>query len=177
MVYEWKSSARIKGDAQKCGELFEQLSATEEGLTAKTLLEANKPESAPLHNDYEWDDEKAAEEWRLHQSRNFINSITVKMVSEDKENETQVRAFHIVSEPHQYEPIAAIIKEKNKYEQLLQSAYSELQAFRKKYSTLKELIPVFDSIERVIEHEKERHTVRNSNIRSSNSSVVVSDTL
>ena len=66
MVYQWKSGSRIKGNAQESGELFEQLSKTEEGLTARTLLEANRPESAPLHNDYEWNNDIAAEEWRLH---------------------------------------------------------------------------------------------------------------
>ena len=37
MVYEWKSGTRIKANAQESGELFEKLSATEEGLTAETL--------------------------------------------------------------------------------------------------------------------------------------------
>ena len=46
-AYKWKSGARIKGDAQASGELFEKLAATEEGLTAETLLQANKPNSAP----------------------------------------------------------------------------------------------------------------------------------
>ena len=57
MVYKWKSGARIKGDAQASGELFEQLANTPDGLTARTLLDANIPESAPLHSDYEWNDE------------------------------------------------------------------------------------------------------------------------
>lgn len=170
MVYEWKSGSRIKGNAQESGELFKQLSETKDGLTAETLLEANKPETAPLHNDYEWNDEKAAHEWRLHQSRHFINSLAVKVVSEDAaETETIVRAFHIADEPSHYEPITAIIKEKTKYEQLLQTAYSELQAFRRKYSVLKELNPIFESIEKVVDDEKRKQTLGNSNIRGSNS--------
>lgn len=149
MVYQWKSGSCIKGDAQKSGELFEQLSATEEGLTARTLLDANKPEEAPLHNDYEWNDTKAAEEWRLHQSRHFINSIAIIIAMPDKEEPELVRAFHIVSEAHKYEPISAIVNEPNKYEILLNNALSELEAFKRKYNTLKELLPVFNAINEV----------------------------
>lgn len=149
MVYQWKSGSYIKGNAQKAGELFEQLSATEEGLTARTLLDANKPEEAPLHNDYEWNDTIAAEEWRLHQSRHFINSIAIVKSMPDKEEPELVRAFHIVSEAHKYEPIAAIVEEPDKYEILLNNALSELAAFTQKYNTLKELIPVFKAISEV----------------------------
>lgn len=153
MVYEWKSGSRIKADAQKSGELFEQLSKTEEGLTASTLLEANKPETAPLHSEYEWNDEKAANEWRLHQSRHFINSIVTIAISDTAE-EQQVRAFHIVTESSKYEPLTAIIKEESKYERLLINAMSELEAFTRKYSTLRELKPVIESIEKVKKNER-----------------------
>lgn len=150
-AYKWKSGARIKGDAQASGELFEKLAATEEGLTAETLLEANKPKSAPLHNDYEWSDKKAAHEWRLHQSRNFIHSIVTVEVQEDQNTaqpEPQ-RAFFITTEKHKYEPLAVIVKEQSKYDRLLETALSELLAFKRKYEALKELQPVFDAMKEV----------------------------
>ena len=145
MVYEWKSGTRIKADAQECGEMFEKLSETEEGLTAETLLEANKPETAPLHNEYEWNDSKAAHEWRLQQSRHFINSIAIKVLTKDEE-EIAVRAFHITTEKSCYESITAIITEKDKREALLASALSELNAFKRKYELLTELTPIFKAI-------------------------------
>lgn len=152
MVYKWKSGSRIKGNAQKSGELFEQLAATEEGLTAETLLTANIPENAPLHGDYEWEDSEAAHQWRLHQSRNFINSL-VTVLQENTETEKkpeQVRAFFITTEESKYEPIGAIVKEQTKYDKLLDTAFRELQAFRRKYGTLKELEAVFDAINKAM---------------------------
>lgn len=147
-AYQWKSGSRIKADAQKSGELFEQLSNTAEGLTARTLLDANKPETAPLHNEYEWNDETAADNWRLHQSRHFINSIAIiETTSEDVE--TPVRAFHITTSESKYEPITAIIKEPDKYAALLKSAKAELMSFKNKYNTLRELTPVLKAIEEV----------------------------
>lgn len=151
-AYQWKSGSRIKADAQKSGELFERLSNTEEGLTARTLLDANRPKNAPLHNEYEWNDETAADNWRLHQSRHFINSIAV--IATTSENvETTVRAFHITTEESKYEPITAIIKEPDKYAALLSSAKAELTAFRNKYNTLKELTPIFKAITEVMDNE------------------------
>lgn len=63
MVYEWKEAAQIKADAQKAGEMLENLEKTV-GITPKNLVEANRDESAPLHNEFEWNDTKAAEKYR-----------------------------------------------------------------------------------------------------------------
>lgn len=154
MVYQWKSGSRIKGNAQESGELFERLSETKEGLTARTLLEANRPESAPLHNDYEWNNDIAAEEWRLHQSRHFLNSIVI-LAPTTAENEQlePVRAFHITTEESKYEPITAIVQNPTKYEALLNSAISELKAFERKYNTIKELKPVMQAIMEITNNE------------------------
>lgn len=145
MVYQWKSGARIRGNPQKSGELFERLAASEEGLTAATLLEASKPVDAPLHDDFTWDDSEAAHEWRLHQSRNFINALVVVPVQQTEEKQEPQRAFFITTEAHKYEPITAIVQEQSKYDALLIQAFRELTAFRKKYESLKELQPVFEA--------------------------------
>ncbi len=156
MVYQWKSGTRIKGDAQKSGELFEQLAATEEGLTAKTLLEANKIETAPLHNDYEWNNETAANEWRLHQSRKFINSLVIVEVAPTLNIPETSRAFQITTEPHKYEPLTTIITVEEKYETLLSKAFAELKAFQRKYSMLEELAPIFTTISTIEEEINEQ---------------------
>ena len=149
MVYKWKSGARIKGDAQASGELMEELSLSEEGLTARSLLEANIPEDAPLHNDYEWDDSIAADKWRLQQSNQFIAALTV-VVFEEKSNEAeQPRAFHITTQEHCYDSLNVILSEPNKYEAMLQSAKAELNTFKRKYKMLKELKPVFNVIDNI----------------------------
>lgn len=147
MVYEWKNGSRISADAQASGELFKRLSETEEGLTARTLLEANIPEDAPLHNEYEWDDTKAADEWRMHQSRHFINSIVISVSSDNDEETKQIRQFHITTEKGVYEPLEVILNEKTKRDALLSSALSDLRAFKAKYNALRELKPVFNAID------------------------------
>lgn len=149
MVYQWKSGSCIKANPQAAGEQMEMLAASESGLTAETLLEASKPEDAPLHNDYEWNDTKAAVNWRFHQSRHFMISLVTVHVDESSTDEHAepliVRAVFPTGQSR-YEPLTAIVKEQSKYDKLLETAFRELQSFKKKYETLKELQPVFDAI-------------------------------
>lgn len=146
MVYQWKSGSRIKANPEEAGKQFEELAETV-GLTAETVLDANRPEDAPLHEEFEWRDDIAAEEWRKQQARHLINCICFSVEKQD--GNEQVRAFFTTTETNGYESLEAIVIVENKYKSLLSKALSELSAFERKYSTLKELKPVFDAIKEV----------------------------
>lgn len=146
MVYQWKSESRIKANAEAAGKQFEELAETV-GLTAETVLDANRPEDAPLHNEFEWRDDIAEEEWRKQQARHLINCICYTVDNHDS-NE-QVRAFFTTPETNGYESLETILTVENKYNSLLVKALQELSAFERKYSTIKELKPVFDAIKEV----------------------------
>lgn len=142
MVYKFKRGSYIKADPQVAGEMLERLEA-ENNLTAKSLVDANRDEDAPLHNEFEWDDSVAAEAYRETQARHIINCIEI--VREEAE---PVRAFFsIYREKPQYQHIDTILVEKESRDALLQKALAELNAIRRKYSTLKELANVFSAID------------------------------
>lgn len=144
MVYQWKSISGIKADPNLAAAQFKALEDTV-GLTPKTLLEANRDVGAVLHNEFEWADDVAAEKYRVHQAGQIIRMLCV--VPETKESEAvPIRAYFPTSENKTYERIDVIVKHKDKYAELLASAYSELNAFTKKYQMLKELSSVFDAI-------------------------------
>lgn len=144
MVYSFKSGSHIKADAQAAGEMCEKLAA-EGRLTARDLVEENRPESAPLHNEFEWNNDVAAESWREHQARHIIGCLVIK--AEKKE---PVRAFFNIqrSEPT-YSHIESILQSKDETESLLRTALAELTAFERKYAMLKELAAVFEAIDEV----------------------------
>ena len=144
MVYQWKQASFIKADANVAGKMCEQLEQTV-GLTAKSLLDANRPEDAPLHNEFEWDDNKAAEQYREQQARHIINCLCIAPENND---EPPVRAFFTISKP-QYESLPVIFSVQEKTSALLDMALRELRCFQAKYSTLEQLRPVFDAIEKV----------------------------
>lgn len=145
MVYKVAPGAHIKTDPNIVGRMFEELEKTEQGLTAQTLLDANRPKNAPLHNEFEWDNRKAAEAYRLNQSSYIIRSIVV--VPEEKPQEF-VRAVFSVGDG-KYENIRAILSDERKRESLLSIALRDLKSFERKYNTLSELAPIWAAMEQI----------------------------
>lgn len=147
MVYQWNPASRIKTDANVAGKVFEELESTV-GLTAKTLLDASRSEDAPLHNEFEWNDAKAAESYRETQASYIIRSLCIAPEDEQKE---PVRAVFVISGEVGYESTQIIMQNEEKRTALLDVALKELIAFKKKYAMLKELAEVFAAIDKVQE--------------------------
>lgn len=145
MVFEWKSGYRGKADANVAGSVIKELDDAG-NLNAKALVDVSRPEDAPLHNEFEWDDSIAAEKYREEQARYLIRHITI--VTEDSE---PVRAFFKIavkdSEPENYTSVIKIMSDAEARAALLKQAFNEMYAFRKKYSMLTELAKVFAAID------------------------------
>lgn len=136
MVYQWKTGAHIKADPKEAAQVMNAL-AEEGRLNAETLVEVSRPEDAPLHNDFEWDDTIAAEKWRCHQGRNIINAIVI--LNEDEPEKEPVRAyFKVESRSSQYEPTEVLIQTDDGKDALKEMARKELAAFKAKYQTILE---------------------------------------
>lgn len=52
-------------------------------LTAHDVVRAARNPESPLHSCFEWDDSKAAEQWRLEQARSLIRSVEVRITVQD----------------------------------------------------------------------------------------------
>ena len=149
MVYKLKDGARLKTDAQTAGEICEKLERNG-GLTAKRLVDESRPEDAPLHKEFEWDDATAAEAYREEQARYIIRSIVIQ--PEPRKNDV-VRAFFPVAEQKVFASLPVILSDAKKTNALLDMALRELKAFELKYSTLSQLAPVFEAIKNVKKNE------------------------
>lgn len=141
MNYQWKPGARIKADPNAAGKMCEDLEKSPTGLTAKALVDANRPEDAPLHDYFEWRDDVAAELYRERQGYHVINCICVKAEEKDKQ---PMRAFFVVEQKSGYESINVIVKNEDKYARLKESAKRELIAFKRKYAQILEIQPAID---------------------------------
>lgn len=152
MVYQWKPGARIRADAQEAGEVLNRLEL-EGRLSAKGLLDESRPENAPLHKEFEWNDGVAAENWREHQARHIIGSILV--IPEKSE---PVRGFFKIERSgNRYESIQTILESRDKTNLLLEEAFKELSRIEMKYKTLDLLQRVWDAAHRAeIEYAMER---------------------
>ena len=150
--YSWKGASRIKANAQKAGELCEQLENTV-GLTAKNLLNASRNPDDVLYNEFEWDDEIAAENYRESQARHIINSLIVVPAEKVENDTTATRAFYCLKEDcmKSYKSIQSIIQRPDLTEQLLSQAEKELEAFENKYKSLQDnltLKPIYSQIQK-----------------------------
>lgn len=150
MGYKWKT-INLKTDANVAGKVCEELRNTI-GLTKENLVEVSRPKNAPLHNEFEWNDSKAAEEWRKEQAGYIIRHLTIET---ETMTATPVRAFFQVEGgcSRAYEHINAIMVDESKKNRLLDIAIRELESFKAKYNMLKELEKVFEAIDQVTERE------------------------
>jgi hypothetical protein len=153
MVYEWKDGSRIKADPQKIGCELEQIKER----NANTIVQvAKKNKSSELHKCFEWDNTKAAEEYRLDQARLVLRSITVIMeVDNDGEKESvKIRAYESVNLPSidgekqlmTYVPIKQALSTPDLRNQVisgLKQTISEAETIAETYS---KLVPTFKKV-------------------------------
>lgn len=149
MIYEWKQGFRANVPAEVAGRECERL-AKEHRLTGRDLVEESRPEDAPLHRYFEWDDTKAAELYRERQGRDLIAHIV--LIRDEKEEESEepvqvhVRAFYNVDETPEYHPIQQILTTEDLHQKLLETARRDMIIFREKYKALAELESVISAI-------------------------------
>lgn len=122
-TYSFRPSARVKNvDAQTVGEELERLNDAHGELTAALVVEAARPEDAPLHPAFEWDDHNAAELYRQHQARGMIRSIQI--IKEPQSNPEPVY-IHVSSESA-YIPVEKVVQLPDLFEQAYRDACERL---------------------------------------------------
>lgn len=146
-TYEYRVQGLQKVSAQIAGEECERLGRSAAGLSPETLLDASRDAAAPLHNEFEWDDEVAAEKYRLRQARAIIQNIVCTTVH--GEEEITERAFVSVrpNPVSAYVSLQSALSNDEWKEHLLKTATDELKAFRVKYGRISQLAGVIEAID------------------------------
>lgn len=148
MIYRWKEGARISVDAQAAGAELERIRVRHNGrLEPEWVVHNAKAPKNPLHDLFEWDDNVAAQNYRVDQARGIIRSIEV--VVEATEKQKPVRAFvSVVQErDRSYTSVTHAMSDPDLRKQVLKAALNELEAWRKRYAELVELAQVFAAID------------------------------
>lgn len=142
-MVEWKVKGLYKADAET---VYREITSLGDKFSPEDIVEAAKDESSELHKCFEWDDEKAAQKWRLHTARMLVNQLVVRTETSDN-IPVAVRVISSASEINTYVPTKMLIKSESDYADLLARAKRELQAFQQKYATLSELQDIFTAID------------------------------
>lgn len=136
---KWKINGIFKADPKK---IYKELGDT--NITPEEVLEKARNEKTELHRCFIWDNNLAAEKYRLQQARQIIQLLVVVPKSEDSE---PIRAFQITSERNTYQPTRLFLEQPDEYQTLLRRAKAELQEIKKRYKMLSELETIFEAID------------------------------
>lgn len=142
IIAEWSIKGLFKADPNV---VAEEIYAIGENVTPTQVLEKARSEETELHKCFDWNDESAAEKWRIHTARSVLNHLVIK-VPEQTEKPAP-RIFYKTSQEVGYQRTEYIIKDIDEYQQLLEQAMRELRIFKEKYKMLTELNELFELIE------------------------------
>lgn len=131
-------SAR-RASAQKIGEALRSITDQSGGkLTPKAVVDAASAKTSVLHRHFEWDDSKAAHQFRLDQARSLIRSIHVE--NPDTESGV-VRGFLSIRDGGKtaYRTVEDVLTSADLQSRILSSAERDLLAFETRYQSLSEV--------------------------------------
>jgi len=152
MTYEYSWSGPKRAiSAEKVAKHIANLEKKYGEVTGEIFLESARSEKSEMHKLFEWDDRKAAEEFRKAQARIIIASIRVTVVSEEVEP-IVTRAFvQYEQQKSGYISIHKAMDDEEKKESVLDHARKELRWFTEKYKSFEELSTVIDAINAYME--------------------------
>ena len=121
-------------------------------LRPAAVVENARPEDSPLHGAFEWDDGKAAEQYRLEQAQHLIRSFKVEIERDGKAVEVPVfvnlstdRTGPTAENP--YRIVEAVAKKPDLMAVAVADALGQLAALRDRYAHLKELADVWAAVD------------------------------
>lgn len=108
-------------------------------LTPANVVDAARAEDHPLHNRFEWNDDVAAEKWRLNQARQLIRVVR-ETYTDTAGRPADVRTFHAIprAEGMAYEPLDEIVHDDIASKILLQSMEREWRQLKARYERFSE---------------------------------------
>lgn len=164
--FEWAEGYPARLKPEVAGERIRELTVQHGGtLTAEIVVEDARATSSPLHDAFEWDNRQAAHEYRLEQARALIRCLRVVVepvgdlpsarrlmvhvrrteVREEVSAELEDRPARSDSV---YVQADAALEEPKTREYMVQQCLSEIRAWRRKWTELVEVSPLFEAVDR-----------------------------
>ena len=119
-------------------------------ITTEEAVEAAEPPDSPLHPFIEWDNDKAAAQYRKQQARHLLNHLIIREAGEDR------KAFHNVSPPaagerRQYLHIDKVRMSPEDAGEVIADALAQLEGWLERHNRYaRQLGPLFGSVEQAV---------------------------
>lgn len=147
MIYKFAPGFQLRTKPQLAGEFLQSIEDKHNQLTPELVLKESRNPEAPIHDEFEWDDETAAHRWRLEQAGYIIRAVVAIVVGQDGK-EKQVRAFVNIERGDGYRNITAVLESPDMRMQLVKKALEELRDWRERYAKYKELAHLTTVVDR-----------------------------
>lgn len=151
----WAPGYQIPIAAERFGQRYEELSRKYGTVTAERVLEDARPPDSPLHDAFEWDDQRAAEAHRLNRAGYLLRALRVidEAVTEGQPPRRYLIAVQPISDVSvrykEYLPLHVALADPVRRDEVLQRALHELEVFQAKYQSLQELNAIFAALRRM----------------------------
>lgn len=159
----WKRSARrlnTRPDAEVAHDELHRIRDEHGELQATTVVDEARSKKSPIHGCFEWKNTAAAEKYREEQARELMNSIEITLIEveddTDESNaipltitEASAPAFVSAADGEGYYPIEIAMNDPELKEKILQRAWTDLQAWHRRWKHLREFADVFTVIEKL----------------------------
>lgn len=149
-IVTWKMPGLFKSaDAKKC---YEEITALGEEVKPEQIVNRARDEKSELHKCFEWDDSAAAEKYRLIQGRQIVQHLIVVQKEVEQPEQKEPIQFRVMMKNETgkdsgYKQTRIMVKDEDEYKKMLDMAWSELRAFKRKYACLSELAEIFALID------------------------------
>lgn len=135
MKYAFRDGSRVSNiSPQVVGNELGRIHEKHGALKPTNVVEEARPEEAPLHPAFEWNDSIAAEEWRLHTARNLIRSVQV--ITSDNQKEAVYVSVVTEQKEREYQPLAVVAKSPDLYAEAVYEAQQRIKAAKKSLDDL-----------------------------------------
>ena len=146
-------------DPQAVGDKLQELRDKHEGLTASIVVDDAKNKDSVLHSAFEWNDSKAAHEWRLHSARHLMRAVVTKELDSSGEIRYQPAfVFVKTEEGPRYESLARVLDDDEMRIQVINRALKEFEQWQKRYEEYEEFLSVFESFDKTRKRLEQKHS-------------------
>jgi hypothetical protein len=99
-----------------------------------------------MHENFEWDDQEAAHQYRLEQARYIIRAIEI---DEEESGEVITRPLFVSIDENEesYTEVRTVLTDEQQRDAWLKQALRELNSWRAKYGRIKELVAIYAAMD------------------------------
>jgi hypothetical protein len=128
-------------------------------LTPTEVVNASRPEDAPLHECFTWDNREAAKKYREGEARAVISSVTVEYENESEGPTEPIRCYvHVPQDDggQNYTATADVMTDADMRQRVVEEALAMLEGWRRRYANLEELGHIFAAMDETRERTRTR---------------------